>query len=377
MIDDVLAKIRAKDPFYDDGYVLSSMVSKPLEIAVKAFLRFIDTNAGDYSIFRNLARMERCVIRKLSLILGCESKRCSGYIVSGGSEANFLSLWLIRNFSRKAKGIRRPEIVISPTTHYSVIKAANALNIKVKYASLNENYKIDVASIPEKISKNTIAIIGNVGSTELGFVDDIQSLSKIASEYNVALHLDAAYGGFILPFINSRIFPGFRCENVLTITSDPHKTLFTPIPSGGFFVKDKALLKYIRFKPKYLSKTPSETLTGTRCGASIAAIYAVIRFVWLNKIGEIHKKCYENALYFYNKIAKSGLFKTFGKPETPIVCFKPYSVDVNDVLKRLRTKGWIIYKCNVVNGLRIVFMPHVSREVIDKFFSDLLEVISM
>ena len=92
MIDDVLAKIRAKDPFYDDGYVLSSMVSKPLEIAVKAFLRFIDTNAGDYSIFRNLARMERCVIRKLSLILGCESKRCSGYIVSDGSEANFLSL---------------------------------------------------------------------------------------------------------------------------------------------------------------------------------------------------------------------------------------------------------------------------------------------
>jgi len=153
MIDDVLAKIRAKDPFYDDGYVLSSMVSKPLEIAVKTFLWFIDTNAGDCSIFRNLARMERYVIRKLSLILGCKSKRCSGYIVSGGSEANFLSLWLIRNFSRKVKGIRRPEIVISPTTHYSVIKAANALNIKVKYASLNENYKIDVASIPEKISK--------------------------------------------------------------------------------------------------------------------------------------------------------------------------------------------------------------------------------
>ena len=375
MVSNVLAKIRAEDPFYDDGHILSSMVSKPLDVAVKAFLTFVDTNAGDYSIFKKLARIEKYVIRKLSSLLGCRGKGCSGYIVSGGSEANFLSLWLIRNFSVKTRKIRKPEIIVSPTVHYSIIKAANALNINVKYASLNENYKIDVDSVSEKISKNTIAIVGNVGSTELGFVDDVRALSKIAYENDIALHLDAAYGGFILPFIHPHLFPGFACENVLTITSDPHKSLFTPIPSGGFFVKDKSLLRYIRFKPKYLSITPSETLVGTRCGASIAAVYAVIRFIGLKKIGEIHKKCYENALYFYNKINKISLFRTFGKPETPIVCFKPYSVNVDYVLRNLRIRGWFIHKCSIVDGLRIVFMPHVTRDVLSKFINDLLEVI--
>ena len=374
-LSDILAQIRAKDPFYSSGRILSSMVTTPDSVAVKAFYMFIDTNAGDYGVFKNLAKMEKYVIGKLSQILGCVSNECGGYIVSGGSEANFLSLWLLRNLALKMKNIRKPETIVSPTVHYSILKAANALNIRVVYSKLNKHLKMDVTSIQNLVTKRTIAIVANAGSTELGFVDDLNSISKVAYENEVPIHVDAAYGGFILPFIKTVDFQGFRLESVYTITADPHKTLFTPIPSGGFFVKNRKILKYIRFAPKYLNHKPSETLTGTRSGGAIASVYAILRFVGLREIAKIHRKCYKLALDFYRKIKRTGKFKTFGKPETPIVCFKPFDTDSRELIKALRRRGWIIYRCPVVDGLRMVFMPHVTKDVIEEFLDDLLEIV--
>lgn len=373
-----LKKLRFKDPFYEHGFILSSMVTKPLDVAIKAFLEFLDTNSGDPTIFRNVYRMERYVINKLVRILGCTSELCNGYIVSGGSEANFLSLWLLRNYAFKNKNVRKPEIVISYASHHSVIKAANALKLKIIYSRLNSNYKMDPDNVAEKVSKNTIAIVANVGSVELGTVDDVNKLSKISSEYEIPLHIDAAFGGFILPIIENlkfEKFPGFTCENVYTITADPHKTLFTPIPSGGFFVKDHKLLKYIRFKASYLLGKTTETLVGTRSGGSVASTYAVLKFYGLKKLREIYMRCYKIASYFYQKLLKTGRFKIYGSLETPIVCFKPLTCRTDYLLKKLREKGWIIYKSSIVDGLRVVFMPHVNEVVVNRFLNDLMRLI--
>ncbi|OYT59118.1 MAG: hypothetical protein B6U75_04470 [Desulfurococcales archaeon ex4484_217_1] len=95
--------LRLRAPLYEQGFILSSMATKPLDIAVKAFTEFIDANAGDTFIFKNLYKIVRHVIKKLIRILGCPDSLCSGYIVSGGSEANFLSLWLLRNYAIKTK----------------------------------------------------------------------------------------------------------------------------------------------------------------------------------------------------------------------------------------------------------------------------------
>jgi len=117
------------------------------------------------------------------------------------------------------------------------LKAANALNIKIVYSKLNSNYKVDPLDIAEKASKHTIAVIANIGSVEFGTVDDVKKIAKVCSEYEVPIHADAAFGGFILSIMGggfSKMFPGFRCEKVYTIITDPHKTLFAPIPSGGF-----------------------------------------------------------------------------------------------------------------------------------------------
>ena len=91
-----------------------------------------------------------------------------------------------------------------------------------------------------------MAMVGIAGTTELGLVDDIPEISKIAKSYGVYLHVDAALGGFIIPFLNyknnNQLNFDFKCKGVSSITIDPHKMGLAPVPSGGIIFRKK---KYI------------------------------------------------------------------------------------------------------------------------------------
>ncbi|OYT59116.1 MAG: hypothetical protein B6U75_04460 [Desulfurococcales archaeon ex4484_217_1] len=132
------------------------------------------------------------------------------------------------------------------------------------------------------------------------------------------------------------------------------------------------MLKYIRFKAPYLPSKISETIIGTRSGGSIVSIYAILKHYGIYKLRKIYEKCYNVASYFRDKVLRTGKFKVYGPLETPIVCFKPLTASTNKLLSKLKARGWIIYKCSLVNGLRIVFMPHVTMSVIRKLLDDLI-----
>ena len=75
------------------------------------------------------------------------------------------------------------------------------LNLKLVNVDLNEDYTVDSRSVSDLISDNTVAIVGIAGTTELGMIDPIDELSDIALENDIHLHVDAAFGGFSIPFL--------------------------------------------------------------------------------------------------------------------------------------------------------------------------------
>ena len=75
------------------------------------------------------------------------------------------------------------------------------MNLKIIEADLDENYKIDVGSVKSKVTENTVAIVAIAGTTELGLIDPIEEISQIAYENNIYFHVDAAFGGFSIPFL--------------------------------------------------------------------------------------------------------------------------------------------------------------------------------
>jgi len=71
------------------------------------------------------------------------------------------------------------------------------------------------------VDERTVALVGIAGTTEFGQVDPIEGLAKIALERKIHLHVDAAFGGFVLPFLEGDWRWDFRVPGVSSITIDP------------------------------------------------------------------------------------------------------------------------------------------------------------
>jgi glutamate/tyrosine decarboxylase-like PLP-dependent enzyme len=85
-------------------------------------------------------------------------------------------------------------------------------------------------------------IIASLGTTGTGSIDPIAELLKIKKEYELWLHIDAAYGGFfaLTPW-GKKIFEGFSESD--SIVLDPHKSLFMPYGCGAVLVRESKYLK--------------------------------------------------------------------------------------------------------------------------------------
>ena len=234
-----LKKIREQDQRYDDGKILCSMCTKPHPIAEKAYQLFLNSNLGDPGLFPGSVQLEKEVINQLATLLHGEN--CVGFIVSGGTEANLLALLAARNMAH----VSQPEVVLPESAHFSFTKICNLLNLKPVYAGLDSSFRVDFSSVEKCVNKNTVAIVGTAGTAELGAVDPIEELSQIALEHNVWLHVDAAFGGLVIPFLKNAKFKfDFNLEAVKSMTVDPHKMGMAAIPAGGIIFRDSQSLGF-------------------------------------------------------------------------------------------------------------------------------------
>ncbi|KUO40744.1 MAG: hypothetical protein AVW06_02110 [Hadesarchaea archaeon DG-33-1] len=355
---------RDRDWTYDSGRVFSSMCSKPLKAAVRAYTMFLETNLLDAKIFPSTKNLEEEVIREIgSLFSGPES---GGYITSGGTEGNIVALWVAR------KLMKRKFVVAPMSAHYSIDKACDLQQIKLLRVDLDSNYCASIESIQENVNKDTIAIVATAGTTALGLVDPIDEIAEIAEDFKCFLHVDASFGGFILPFVESPQAWNFSVDQVSSITADPHKMGLAPIPSGSVLFREKAWLKTIEIEVPYLSGT-SSTLLGTRSGASAAAVWAAFNSLSHEGYRKIMRRCMRLTQKLANGIKRIDGLDPVVKPELNIVAFKSDFMNLHDLSETLETKGWLTSLNKQPESIRLVVMPHHRPKHITSFLSDLRE----
>ncbi len=355
------------DSKYSDGKILSSMCTAPHPFAKDVFQLFIDTNLGDPGLFKGTKRIEEDAVSMLGGLLGKPTAK--GYILSGGTEANVTALWIARNM----KGKRGGEVIVSEAGHFSLQKAADLLDLKLVEASIGEDSTVDVEDVNEKVSDDTIALVGIAGNTEYGEVDDITSLGEIASDHDLYLHVDAAFGGFALPFLEELGYPSkefdFTVGTVDSITVDPHKMGLAPIPSGGLLVRDPSSLRHIETLSPYLLEKKQYTFIGTRSGASAAATYAVMRLLGKEGYKRNVEHCMRITRLLYDSIQSLG-FHVF-EPKMNVLVFSHEAPD--GIAEELLKKGWLISRTRR-GEIRLVVMPHVKEEHAKAFVRDLENV---
>ena len=360
---DELEKIKKLNQRYEDGRILCSMCTKPHPVAVKTYQMFLDSNLGDAGLFSGSMKLEKEVIAQLGTLLHGEGS--AGFLVSGGTEANLMALWAARNLSK----VSQPEVVLPESAHFSFTKICSMLNLKPIYAKLDDAYKVDAKDVEKHVNENTVAIVGTAGTAELGVVDSIEELSSIALRHGVYLHVDAAFGGLVIPFLKDSKFDfDFNLEAVKSITVDPHKMGMTPIPAGGILFRDSKTLDYIRTETPYLTDRFQYTLSGTRAGASSAAAWAIFKALGMEGFKKMGADCMKNTQLFADGIQRAG-FKLVVEPQLNILAFR--GKNTKQVAEQLWSRGWFISYIPRYDCIRIVVMPHVKKRHVLSFLADL------
>lgn len=350
------------DIHFKDGKVFNSMCTAPLPQSVDAYKMFIESNLGNPNLYPGTKKMENIIIKEISDLL--HLKNGYGTVVGGGTEANITALWVARNYTGKK------EIILTKSAHFSIIKAIDLLGMKPVFVKLDNKYQMDITDLRNKISKEVAAIVAVAGTTELGVIDPIEDISEVIKG-NTMIHVDAAFGGFVIPFLDhlkNKKFD-FMIDSVSSMTIDPHKMGMAPIPSGILLIRNKNIVNSIRKYSPYLTSKYSKSLTGTKASGSIAAIYTAINMLGKEGYRKIATSCWENTLYLSRNLQKNG-FNTVIKPVMNIL-----NISVKDPKKwqkYMLQHGYYVSRSINPSAMRFVIMPHIKKEHIDNIVNTMI-----
>lgn len=370
-----LDKFQAMNCKYSDGRILGSMCTEAHPIAKEAFFKFIDSNLGDPGLFKGTKLIEDEVVGMIGSILSIENP--AGHMVTGGTEANIMAIRSARNIARDNKGLKDGELIVPKSAHFSFKKAADMLNLNLIRVDLDENYRIDPKLVEESITDNTVAIVGIAGTTELGMIDPIEELSEIAVQNDIHLHVDAAFGGFSIPFLIEKgyDFPrfDFSIEGVRSITVDPHKMGLSPIPSGGILFRDQSYLDAMSVDSPYLTIKNQSTIVGTRLGAASAATYAVMKFLGKDGYARNAEIALEKTHFLADNLKRLG-YELIVEPKLNIVAFNHPKLETGELANLLEERNWKISCSSYPEAIRVIIMNHIKKEHLIELIGDLEEI---
>jgi tyrosine decarboxylase/aspartate 1-decarboxylase len=327
---------------------------------------------GDLGLFPGVAELENETIQMLGSMLS--NPNASGHIVTGGTEANILALWAARKIAKKEGG----EVIVPASAHCSFDKAGDMLGLNIVRVKLDKEFRVDVEGVREAVNPKTVAIVGVAGTTGLGAVDPIQELSEIALEKSLYFHVDAAFGGFVLPFLKelglySSVFD-FAAEGVCSMTVDPHKMGLAPIPAGGMLFRNEKLREAIAWNISYLAggEAKNATIVCTRSGASVIAVWALMKHLGRDGYRKIVRRCMQLTWSLADEIPKINGLDIMVKPTVNVVGITSRAFDVRQIAQELRQRGWAV--ALFPKHIRIVVMPHTRKEHVHEFLEDLKSV---
>ena len=363
-----LDRLRGKDYTFASGEILGSMCTAPHEMAALAHARFLETNLGDPGHFPGTAQMEQEALADLLALLNAPAG-AEGRFVSGGTEANLMACYL----ARERTG--RRTILVPDSAHFSFEKAARLMGMKLQVVPTKDG-RGDPAATAAAIGPDTALVVAVAGTTELGLIDPVADLAALCQQRGVLLHVDAAYGGYLIPFLDEAgrvpVAFDFALPGVWSLCIDPHKGGMSTIPAGVLVLRDGADWARPAVASPYLSVPTQSTLLGTRPGAAAAACWAVHRHLGRVGFASLAETCLDNATYLAVRLVELGV-ELVAAPELGVVTFRVR--DPAAVRDRLQERGWSVNVVPRFQAIRIVAGPHVTREGLDHFLKALRECI--
>ncbi len=348
--------------------VLNSICTEPHPLGLEMAGLSAHTNLGDPRIFRGTKSIETKVVNLLLELLG--NANGSGALVSGGTEANLMALMVARERARtEGRLTSAPEVIVGSTVHFSFHKIFSMLGVTPTVIPVDDGLRLPPGEITRHINANTIGVVATAGSSEFGVVDLVDDIGSLLESHHVRLHVDAATGGFIIPFARrlGRDLPqfDFTVPGVASITIDPHKYGLAPVPAGAILFKAAEDGGTFSVNSFFINTPVHNTMLGTRPGSAAIATYAVLEHLGRDGFTEVTKRNYEVTDYCADRARDAG-YELFLEPQLNIVTVRvPQAAEVS---AQLEAWGWIVSTSHrYPDVLRLVITQHVTRNTVDEF----------
>jgi glutamate decarboxylase len=317
-------------------------------------------NMIDKDEYPQTAELERRCVNILSSLWNAPGgSQATGCSTTGSSEACMLAgmalLWRWRA-RRRAAGLDAgsPNMVMGSNVQVCWEKFCRYWQVEPRYVPMVPGrLHLRGAEAAARCDDNTIGVVAILGSTMDGSYEPVLEISHALDQLqavqgcDVPVHVDAASGGFVAPFLQPELEWDFRVPRVASINSSGHKYGLV-YPGVGWVVwrDPDALPEDLIFKVNYLGgEMPTFALNFSRPGAQVAAQYYNFIRLGIGGYTRVQQTCQDIAVHLSGEIAEMGPFEllTDGR-DLPVFAFKlrdditGYSVF--DLSERLRQRGW-------------------------------------
>jgi len=368
-------------------------------IAGRLMAETADKNMIDKDEYPQTAAIESHCVNILSNLWGSpEEENATGCSTTGSSEAAMLAgmalKWRWRKRMEKArKPTDRPNLVMGSNVQVCWEKFCRYWEVEPRMVPVEPGrYHLGSEEAVAQCDENTIGVVAILGSTFDGSYEPVkeiaQALDRLQSDrgLDVPVHVDAASGGFVAPFIQPELEWDFRIPRVQSINASGHKYgLVYPGVGWAVWRNEQALPKELVFDVNYLGgNMPTFSLNFSRPGSEVIAQYFMLASLGREGYRQVIQGAQDVAVQLSAGIAQMGPYELLSEGrELPVFAFKlrddVKNYTVFDVSDRLRQNGWLVpaytFPENLqdLSVLRIVVRAGMTREMADLLLEHLGE----
>ncbi len=367
------------------------------EEADRLYAATFDKNMVDKDEYPQTAEIEsRCVNMLADLWHAPYAEQSVGTSTTGSSEGCMLAGLALKRRWQKARreaglSTDRPNIVMGGNVQVVWEKFANYWEVEPRYVPLHGDVlHLTADRLLDHVDENTIGVVAVLGSTMDGSYEPVEEICDKLDDFesdtgtSVPVHVDAASGGFVAPFLQPDLVWDFRLSRVVSIQASGHKFGLVYPGVGWVLWRDaEHLPEDLVFHVNYLGgDMPTFALNFSRPGAQVVLQY--FQFLRLGRDGfrMVQQTCQDVAVHLSGALEAMKEFEVVSDGrELPVVTFAVSDdvtkYDVYDVSRKLRERGWLVPAYTMppdredLAVLRVVVRNGFSHDMAELFLRDL------
>jgi histidine decarboxylase len=302
--------------------------------------------------------MEREVVGFFADLFRAPADDRWGYVTSGPDEGTLFGLYAAR--------LRYPDglVYLSESAHPSVYRALDLLGMRSVTIRSRETGELDYADLRRMVDgrrTHPAIVVATAGTARTGAVDDVRQIRAVLTELAMArsfVHTDAALAGIPHALLDEH--PRFDlAEGADSINVSGQEFIGTPFPCGAVVLR-RSLRDWITRAEA--TDTGDTAIGGTRNGHAALLLWYALRRLGRTGLRQRAEQTVALAEYLAHQLTEIG-WSAWRNPNAFTVLLKAPPTELANRWRLSIVDGWS----------RVVCLPGVTRDQLDRFVTDLHE----